>query len=109
MKNFIQPGNSITAPVPYAVQSGDGVLIGALFGIAANSVAEGAETALATTGVFDLTKVAAQAWTLGAAVYWDNTARKCTTVATDNTRIGVAVQAASNPSAAGHVRLNGGL
>jgi predicted RecA/RadA family phage recombinase len=39
MKNFIQPGDSLTVSAPYAVTSGQGVLVGALFGIAAYDAA----------------------------------------------------------------------
>jgi len=37
MRNFIQPGNSLAIAVPYAtgVSAGQGVLVGALFGVAA--------------------------------------------------------------------------
>ena len=37
MRNFIQPGNSLAIAVPYAggVLAGQGVLVGALFGVAA--------------------------------------------------------------------------
>ena len=35
MKNFIQPGNTITLAAPAAVTSGSGLLVGAIFGIAA--------------------------------------------------------------------------
>ena len=33
MKNYVQPGNTITLTAPYAVASGDGLLVGAIFGI----------------------------------------------------------------------------
>ena len=36
MKNFIQPGNTITLAAPAAVTSGSGLLVGAIFGIAAH-------------------------------------------------------------------------
>ena len=93
MKNFVQPGNTITLTAPYAVASGDGLLVGSIFGIAAGdaALAEPVETAL--VGVFDITKVGSQAWTVGAKVYWDDTNKRCTTVATDNTLIGAAVEA----------------
>jgi predicted RecA/RadA family phage recombinase len=62
----------------------------------------------ALVGVFDLTKIGSQAWTAGAKVYWDNTNKRSTTVATDNTLIGVATEAVA--SGAGdtisRVRLN---
>jgi hypothetical protein len=49
----------------------------------AAAIAETVEAAL--VGVFDITKVGSQAWTVGAKVYWDDTNKRCTTVATDNT------------------------
>ena len=107
MKNYIAPGDIVDVAAPYEVASGDGALIGALFGVAVADAANGTPVRLKTTGVFDLAKLAAQAWTLGAKIYWDNTNKRCTSVATDNTLIGVAVAAAANPSATGLVRLNG--
>ena len=43
MRGYIQPGNTITLPAPYAVASGDGLLVGAIFGIATGSAAINAE------------------------------------------------------------------
>ena len=50
-----------------------------------------------------------QAWTAGAKVYWDNTAKRATNVASGNTLIGVAVLAvgAGADEVVGRVRLNG--
>lgn len=105
--NMISTGEILTLPAPAAVASGSGVLIGKIFGIAVTDAASGAEFALATTGVYELPKASAQAWTLGASVYWDNTAKNVTTSASGNTLIGAAVAVAANPSATGMVRLNG--
>ena len=96
MKNFVQPGNTITLNAPYAVASGEGLLVGAIFGIAAGAAAIGEPVEAALTGVFDLTKIGSQAWTVGARVYWDNTNKRTTTVSTDNTLIGVAVEAVAS-------------
>ena len=41
MKNFVQPGNTITLTAPYAVASGDGLLVGSIFGVASGSAALG--------------------------------------------------------------------
>ena len=41
MRNFVQPGNTITLTAPYAVASGDGLLVGSIFGIAAGTAALG--------------------------------------------------------------------
>lgn len=107
MKNYIQPGEVVTVTAPYAVASGDGVLVGTLFGVACNAAALGDQVEINTRDAFELKKTSAQAWTQGAAIYWDNTARECTTVTTSNTLIGKALVATVNPSATGIVRLNG--
>lgn len=107
MKNYIQPGDVVAVPAPANVASGDGVLVGALFGVATFSALSGAEVEVKTRGVYELPKTAAQAWTVGAAVYWDNTAKECTTTASGNTLIGKALAVAANPSSSGVVRLNG--
>lgn len=106
MKNFIQPGNSLTIPAPADVTSGGGVKAGVLFGVAQHDALTGADLSIATQGVFELPKVSAQAWTVGVAIYWTGSA--CTTATTaGNLLIGVAAVAAGNPSATGVVRLNG--
>ena len=109
MKTYVQPGATLTLTAPYAVTSGDGLLVGAIFGVAAGDAASGATVEAALTGVFDLTKIGSQAWTVGAKVYWDDANKRCTTVATDNTPIGVAVEAvaAGAGDTTGRVRLNG--
>jgi predicted RecA/RadA family phage recombinase len=58
MRNFIQPGNSLAIAVPYAtgVSAGQGVLVGALFGVAAVDGVQNAMIEAATMGVFDITK-----------------------------------------------------
>lgn len=105
--NLKSAGDNITVPAPADVASGAGVLVGALFGIAVADAANGADVVLATRGIYTLPKTSAQAWTVGAKVYWDNTNKVCTTSASGTTLIGVAAAAAANPSAAGDVRLNG--
>lgn len=105
--NFIQPGRDITLTAGGTVSSGDGLLTGSMFGIALNDATSGDDLVVATEGVWTLPKTSAQAWTVGALIYWDDSVGECTTTATDNTLIGVAVAAAANPSATGTVRLNG--
>ena len=109
MKNYVQPGNIVTLTAPYAVTSGDGLLVGSVFGVAAGTAAlsEAVETAL--VGVYDLKKVASQAWAPGDRIYWDNTARQTTKTLTSNTLIGVATEAVAGGAGdvVGRVRLNG--
>jgi len=108
-KNFVQPGNTITLTAPYAVTSGDGLLVGSIFGIASGDAALNEPVEVALSGVFDLTKVGSQAWTAGAKVYWDDTNKRATSVATSNTLIGVATEAVAGGAGdtIGRVRLNG--
>lgn len=96
MKNYVQEGNIITVAAPYAVASGAGALVGTLFGVAQTAAASGEQVPLVVRGVFTLPKAASQAWTVGAAIYWDNTAKVCTTVTTSNTLIGKATAAVAN-------------
>lgn len=109
MKNFVQDGEIIVVPAPYAVTSGQGVKAGQLFGVAVIDAAQDADVPIKTCGVFDLTKAGSQAWTVGQLVYWDDTAKRCTTVATGNLLIGAAVAAVDSGagSTVGRVRLNG--
>ena len=107
MKNYVQDGEVVALPAPYDVASGGGFLVGSLFAVAVNAAASGATVQGMTRGVISLSKTSAQAWTIGAKVYWDNTAKEVTTTASGNTLIGVALATAANPSATGLVRLNG--
>lgn len=107
MKNFIQDGDVLTVTAPYDVASGAGCQVGTIFGVAALAAASGASVQISTTGVYSLAKLAAQAWSAGDRIYFDNTEKECTTVAAGNLFIGYAVAAAANPSSTGDVRLNG--
>ncbi len=112
MRNYVQPGRTITLPAPYgAVNGGDGLLVGSLFGVAGFAAAQNDPVEADVEGVFDLAKADSQAWTVGAKVYWDNTARVCTTVSTNNTLVGVAVLAVGAAAGliVGRVRLNGSV
>ena len=103
MKNFVQPGRTVTLTAPYTVSSGDGLLVGSIFGVASGDAASAAGVEAMTEGVFDLAKTSAQAWSQGDKVYWDDTGKECTSLAAGNVLIGVAVADAANPTATGHV------
>ena len=95
MRNYVQPGDSLALAVPYAggVTSGQGVLVGALFGVAAVDGVQNAVIEAQTQGVFDLAKEPALAITAGARLFWDNTNRRLTTAATGSLCVGLATQA----------------
>jgi predicted RecA/RadA family phage recombinase len=107
MKNYIQAGENITITAVATGTSGNGLLLGSLFGILMADVKVGEEVELKLVGVFELPKTEAQAWAVGAVIYWDDTNKVCTTTATSNTKIGHAVEIAANPSTVGVVRLSG--
>lgn len=111
MKNYIQPGNTVTLAAPYDVTSGGGLLVGALFGVAGGDALTGEAVEASLVGVFDLTKAASQAWSVGDKVYWDDTNKVATKTATGNTLIGVAIEAVGGTASdtIGRVRLNGSV
>lgn len=105
MKNFIQPGHQLSVPAPAAVTSGQGVLVGSLFGVAVHDAASGEPVELALIGVYRLAKATGSAWTVGARLYWDDTAKNVVTTASTNKLIGVAAQAADSAATSGAVLL----
>lgn len=107
MKNWNSPGEHITLPAPADVSSGAFVTVGAIRGVAQGAAAAGEEVVLVRRGVFDLPKVAAEAWTTGAPIYWDATAEAMTTTDTGNALVGAATALAAGGSATGRVLLDG--
>lgn len=73
MKNYIQPGTTITIANGGAetIDSGTPVLVGSILAVALADIAPGGSGALQTEGVFTLPKVAGAAVTQGAALTWD--------------------------------------
>lgn len=82
-------------------------MIGSLFGIAENAAAIGEPLVLAVNGIFDLTKTASRAWTVGQLIYWDVATSRVTNVVATNKLVGVAVLAvgAGAGEIVGRVRL----
>jgi len=108
MKTFIQNGDVITIPAPTGgIASGDGVLVGNLFGVAAATVPEGEPAEVATTGVYTLPKAASAVLVLGARVSWDNAAKAVMTPGTGRYPIGIAAEDAGNGATTIAVRLDG--
>ncbi|MCB1349291.1 MAG: DUF2190 family protein [Maritimibacter sp.] len=108
MRNYIQNGDTITFTSSEAVQSGQGVVMGALFGIAASDAAADEAFEAAVTGVFELPK-AAGVISAGAKVYWKADTENVTTTATGNQLIGAATAAAADAATTVAVRLNGAV
>lgn len=106
MKNYIQPGKTVTVPAPADLKSGDLVVVGDLFGVAEFSAAAGDPVEIATEGVFELPKVSAQAWAVGAKIYYIAADKVLSTTVGSNLFIGHATEPVANPSGSGAVRLS---
>lgn len=109
MKNYVQPGDQMTLTAPYDVAAGAGLLVGTQFGLAVSAALSGATVEVMTEGIFDVAKADSQAWTMGAAIYWDNTNKVFTTSSSGNTLVATAVLAVANTAGltTGRVRLKG--
>jgi len=107
MKNFVQLGNTVSVTLAATVTSGAGLLSGGLFGICSVDGVSGDVIELQVEGVFTLPKTSANTPAQFAKAYWNNTAKEVTTTATDNTLIGVFMDALGSGTTTANVRLNG--
>jgi predicted RecA/RadA family phage recombinase len=104
--NYIQPGHTITIAAPTGgVLSGDGVLIGTLFGIAQYDAVQGADVEILTEGVIEIAKTWALAIDVGDRLFWDAINKVANKTATAQICVGVAVAAAANPSSTVRMKL----
>lgn len=94
MKNFIQEGEVITITAGATITSGSGVLVGAMVGVAVKDAVSGDSLAVRLKGVFELPKTSGDNIAVGAAVYWNNTAKEITSTSAGNTAAGYAMAAA---------------
>jgi predicted RecA/RadA family phage recombinase len=106
MKAYIQPGHTLTVTAPAGgVVSGQGVLIGTLFGIAQYDAVEGAEVEILTEGVVEIPKTSALQIDVGDRLFWDATNKVVNKTATAQVCVGIAVAAAADPSATVRIKL----
>ncbi|WP_065755204.1 DUF2190 family protein [Bradyrhizobium paxllaeri] len=97
----------INAPAG-GVVSGMGYIIGAAFGVAQVSAAQGVSVDLQLGEAHQLPKTANEAWpNIGASVYWDDANKVATLTAGANMKIGIVFETAAAADARGCVRLNG--
>jgi predicted RecA/RadA family phage recombinase len=109
VKNYIQQGNSLDLPAPYAVSSGGGAIIGSIFGVASTDLASGETGAFQLKGVYSLTKstAASSGGSQGAKAYFITSTKLVTAVSTGNTLIGVFTATCADSDSTCSVRLNG--
>lgn len=111
MKGDIGSGDRLTMAAPANVTVGVPLLVGTLFCIPESTQLSGEQVSMRIRGICKVPKAASQAWTVGAKVYWDDTAKVLTTTAAANYLVGaaakVAASAASGDGIIGYVALNG--
>lgn len=87
--NKVRDGDRLPLTCPYAtITSGQGMLVGLLFGVALASGVTGDSITVDTKGVFTLTALSTDTASAGALAYWDDTNRRITTTSTGNTLVG---------------------
>lgn len=103
---YVQAGDVLTLAPGSAVVSGVGFLFGTgLFGIALEDVSSSGSGAFATEGVFTIGKTSALAISVGDRLFWDATNKVVNKTTTAQQCVGIAVEAASNPSATVKIKL----
>lgn len=106
MKNYQQRGDVLTLTPAADVDSGAGNLFGeALFGVATGDVAANTPGEFQTTGVVVLPKTSALAINVGDRVFWNGANKLVNKTAAAQFCVGVAVEAAANPSPTVAVKL----
>jgi predicted RecA/RadA family phage recombinase len=96
--NQVQEGRTVTVTAPANVTAGQGVIVGALFGVARYSASTGAPVEIAREGVFTIAKTSALAISIGDRLFWDDTNKVVNKTSAGQFCVGVALSAATNPS-----------
>lgn len=108
MKNAVKSADApMTLTAPYTVAAGACAKVGLIVGVAITDVASGSVGEFQVRGTFDLAAVTADVASVGAAAYWDDTAKLVTGTVGSNTKIGVFAKAKGNGDTTARVRLNG--
>ena len=106
--NFVQEGDVLDLVAPYDVVSGAGMIVNSnIFAVALGSASSGAAVRGAMEGVWDLACSPEDTFSVGAAVYWDDTTKECGSSSSSNYLIGVATEAKIATTTTVRVRLNG--
>lgn len=107
---FIQPGDHLTFTNGSGgtLDSGQPYLQGVMFGVVQNESLTTEIYTMKTEGVNLIAKDAAQAWTEGQRLYWDDTLKVLSTTATSGFfPVGIAAKAALAADTEGEIRLDG--
>lgn len=96
---FVQEGDVLDLDPGATVASGTGRLFGAaLFGVAAVDAVSGTASSFIVRGVVTIAKTSALAISVGDRLFWDATNSVVNKTSTAQQQVGIAVEAAANPS-----------
>jgi predicted RecA/RadA family phage recombinase len=100
MKTYVQDGDTLDLDPGATVAAGTGFLFGAsLFGVAIVDAVSGTKSAFRCEGVVTIAKTSALAIAVGDRLFWDSTNKVVNKTTTAQQQVGIAVEAAANPSA----------
>lgn len=102
--NFVQAGATVSAIAPAPLASGQGVLIGDLFGVAQHRAGNGEHVEIGLTGVYRLP--VAGSVSFGAAAFWDAVAGKATASSAEGTLPQIGHFLCEQTGGSGSVRLS---
>lgn len=107
MNNYVSSGERVDLVVPSGgVVGGTFYKVSDMIGCAVRTAAEGETGTLIVEGILTAPK-AAVAFTVGARVFWDDSAKNFTTVTGGNTLAGISVETIASGVATAPIRLNG--
>ncbi len=107
MKNFVQKGDVLDLSIPDGRLSGQGVLVGSIYGIAAESNESGSAAirAVAVEGVVEVAKLAADNMSVGDKVNWNDSNLEVQLATSDLDNVGTVVEAAAASSTVVKIKL----
>lgn len=106
MNNYVQDGDTLTLDPGATVAAGTGKMFGtALFGVAKVDAVSGTASAFQCSGVVEIAKTSALAISVGDVLYWDATNSVVNKTSASQRVVGVAVEAAANPSSTVKMRI----
>jgi predicted RecA/RadA family phage recombinase len=99
VNNYVQQGDILDLDPGATVAAGTGHLFGAaLFGVAITDAVSGTPSSFVVEGVVTIAKTSALAIAVGDRLFWDATNSVVNKTATAQQQVGIAIEAAANPS-----------
>lgn len=104
-KNFVAKGDVVQYTAGADIISGQPVLMGDILGVALKDIANGDSGSVSIDGVWELAKLSTDAFSIGQILFWDAGNSRLTSTAGSNKPVGLAFEAALNPSSTCKIKL----